>query len=57
MKNYRFYTVIVILLMASIPVLAGTVEVQRAKALGAKFVEANFKYNTPLESLDRKSVV
>ncbi len=49
MKNYRFYTVIVILLMASIPVLAGTVEVQRAKALGAKFVEANFKYNTPLE--------
>lgn len=49
MKKFSFYTSLVILLMASATAFAGTVDVQRAKALGTKFVEANFKYSTPLE--------
>ena len=49
MKNHRFYTLTIILLMATTQLFAGTVEMQRAKALGAKFVEANFMRNTQLE--------
>ena len=39
MKNNRFYSLLAVLLMASMPLLGGTVGVERAKALGAKFVE------------------
>lgn len=49
MKKHRFYMFIAIFLMASARSFAGTVDVQRAKALGANFVKANFKYNAPLE--------
>jgi len=49
MKNNRFYGLLAVLLMASAPLLGGTVSVERAKALGAKFVEANFKNNTELK--------
>ena len=49
MKHNRFYSLIAVLLMASAPLFGGTVGVEHAKALGAKFVEANFKNNTPLE--------
>ena len=49
MKNNRFYSLLAVLLMASMPLLGGTVDVERAKALGAKFVEANFKNDTQLE--------
>ena len=49
MKNHRFYGLLVIVLMASVQVLGGEVSMQRAKALGAKFVEANFKNNTQLD--------
>lgn len=49
MKNNRFYSLLAVLLMASAPLLGGTVSVERAKALGAKFVEANFKNDTQLE--------
>ncbi len=40
MKHNRFYSLIAVLLMASAPLFGGTVSVERAKALGAKFVEA-----------------
>ena len=49
MKNNRFYSLLAVLLMASAPLFGGTVSVERAKALGAKFVEANFKNDTQLE--------
>ncbi len=49
MKNNRFYGLLAVLLMASAPLFGGTVGVERAKALGAKFVEANFKNDTQLE--------
>lgn len=49
MKNNRFYGLLAVLLMASAPLFGGTVSVERAKALGAKFVEANFKNNTELK--------
>lgn len=49
MKNNRFYGLLAVLLMASAPLFGGTVSVERAKALGAKFVEANFKNDTQLE--------
>ena len=49
MKHYKFYTVMVVLLLASFSAFAGNVDTQRAKALGGKFVEANFKHNTQLE--------
>ena len=49
MKNYRFYGLLVIVLMASVQVWGGEVSMQRAKALGAKFTEANFMKNTQLE--------
>ena len=49
MKHNRFYSLIAVLLVASAPLFGGTVGVEHAKALGAKFVEANFKNNTPLE--------
>ena len=49
MKNNRFYGMLAVLLMASAPLLGGTVSVERAKALGAKFVEANFKNSAQLE--------
>ena len=49
MKTLRINMFIAALLVASVQMFAGSVEMQRAKALGAKFVEANFKYNTPLE--------
>ena len=49
MKNKRFIGFLVALLMASAPMFAGSVNVQRAKALGMKFVEANFLENTQLE--------
>ena len=49
MKQYRFYTVMVALLLASFSAFAGNVDTQRAKVLGEKFVEANFKHNTQLE--------
>ena len=49
MKNSRFYGFLAALLIISAPMFAGTVEMQRAKALGAKFVEANFLKNTQLE--------
>ncbi len=49
MKHSRFYCIAIALLMASTPMLAGTVSMQRAKALGEKFVEANFKNDNPLE--------
>ena len=49
MKHSRFYCIAIALLMASTPMLAGTVSMQRAKALGEKFVGANFKNDNPLE--------
>ena len=49
MKKFRFYTVMVALLLVSFSAFAGSVDSQRAKSLGEKFVEANFKYNTQLE--------
>ena len=49
MKNSRFYGFLAALFIVSAPMFAGTVEMQRAKALGAKFVEANFLKNTQLE--------
>jgi len=49
MKNNRFYSLLAVLLMASAPLFGGTVGVERAKALGAKFVEANFKNSAQLE--------
>ena len=49
MKQYRFYTLMVALLLVSFSAFAGNVDTQRAKALGKKFVEANFKHNTQLE--------
>ena len=49
MKNNRFYGLLAVLLMASAPLFGGTVSVERAKALGAKFVEANFKNDTQLD--------
>ena len=49
MKQYRFYTLMVALLLVSFSAFAGNVDTQRAKALGEKFVEANFKHNTQLE--------
>ena len=49
MKHNGFYSLIAVLLMASMPLLGGTVGMERAKALGAKFVEANFKNNTELK--------
>jgi len=49
MKNKRFTGFLTALLMASATLFAGPVDMQRAKALGAKFVEANFKNNTQLE--------
>ena len=49
MRTNRFYSLLAVLLMASAPLFGGTVGVERAKALGAKFVEANFKNNTQLE--------
>lgn len=49
MKNKRFIGFLAVLLMASTPLFAGQVDMQRAKALGAKFVEANFKNHTQLE--------
>lgn len=50
MKNNKLQIVILVLMLsASLPMLGGSVGMQRAKALGAKFVEANFKNNTQLE--------
>ena len=49
MKNHRFYSLIALLLLASVTAFAGTVDVQRARALGEKFVEANFSKTTQLE--------
>lgn len=49
MKTFRINIVIAALLMASFQMFAGSVEMRRAKALGAKFVEANFMGNTQLE--------
>ena len=49
MKTLRINLLVAVLLMASVPMFAESVEMQRAKALGAKFVEANFKNNTQLE--------
>ena len=49
MKNTRFISFLAAMLMASAPMFAGSVDVQRARALGAKFVEANFLENTQLE--------
>ena len=49
MKNTSFIIFLAALLMASAPMFAGSVNVQRAKALGAKFVEANFKNYSQLE--------
>ena len=49
MKNHRFYTFLVLVLMVSVRASGGEVSMQRAKALGAKFVEANFKSSTTLE--------
>ena len=48
MKNNRL-SFIIILMLASVSAWASNVDVQRAKALGAKFVEANFTENTSLE--------
>ena len=49
MKNYRFYNLLAVLLLASVSAFSGTVDVQRAKVLGVRFVEANFKNTTQLE--------
>ncbi len=49
MKQYRFYTVMVALLLVSFSAFAGNVDTQRAKVLGTKFVEANFAETTQLE--------
>ncbi len=49
MKKHRFYALLALVLMASIQASGGEVGMQRAKALGAKFVEANFKNVTQLE--------
>lgn len=49
MKNTKSYGFLAALLMASATLFAGSVNVQCAKALGAKFVEANFMKNTQLE--------
>ena len=46
MKNFRFYNLLAVLLLASASASAGTVDAQRAKALGMKFVEANFAEST-----------
>lgn len=48
MKNNRL-SFIIILILASVSAWAGNVDVQRAKALGEKFVEANFTENVSLE--------
>jgi hypothetical protein len=49
MKTSKIYSILTALLMASAQMFGSTVELQRAKALGAKFVEVNFLKNTPLE--------
>lgn len=49
MKHNRFCYIVIALLLASASAFAGTVDVTRAKALGAKFVEANFAESTTLE--------
>ena len=49
MKKHRSFTLFALALMASFSALGGEVSTQRAKALGAKFVEANFKNPTDLE--------
>ena len=49
MKKTRFTGLLAALLLASASVFAGPVDMQRAKALGTQFVEANFKNNTQLE--------
>ena len=49
MKTFRINIVIAALLVATAQMFAGSVEMQRAKALGVKFVEANFMENTQLE--------
>ena len=49
MKKHRSFTLLALALMASFSALGGEVSTQRAKALGAKFVEANFKNPTDLE--------
>ena len=49
MKNHRFFVLLAVVMMASAYAFGGEVSKQRAKALGAKFVEANFKNVTDLE--------
>ena len=49
MTKQRFNFILAVALLASIQVMGGEVSVQRAKALGTKFVEANFKNPTELD--------
>ena len=44
-----FFIILAMALMVATPTFASTVEVQRARALGTKFVEANFNNTTSLE--------
>lgn len=49
MKNLKIYGILAVLLMVFPKMFGGTVEMQRAKALGARFVESNFLENRKLE--------
>ena len=49
MKNSKFNGILAVLLMATTQMFGGTVEMQRAQVLAARFVEANFLEVKPLE--------